>query len=240
MRSVEITLVGESGAGKTSLLRQFAVGTFSSSEPQTIGIDCRRKTVLLDRGDGSGEEQIRVTAWDTAGLSRFREMALRYVPNKLCVLLVCSVASAESFAKLDEWKARVLQADPQARLAVVATQVDRKPRVVQRQALDEWCGRDIPLFEATATDHDVAEGMFLRLLDTMLSRAGCTPTARDDSGSSASSSAKAKKKKKKKGGSQQQQQLKKPLLREESDAATAVQDDDDECCCCYGGRCTVL
>ena len=63
---VRLLTLGDSGAGKSSLLLRYTQNEFSVEYMPTIGIDFRLKTVEL-KG-----KTIKVQVWDTAGQERFR------------------------------------------------------------------------------------------------------------------------------------------------------------------------
>jgi small GTP-binding protein len=179
LRTIEVLLVGDSGTGKTSLLRQLSTGGFSSSEPATVGVDARRRTVDVDG------VPTRLCCYDLGGAARYHGMVGHYARDKLCVVLVCSVVSEESFRALAEWRTRVLEHAPAARLVVLANQVDRKPRVVSREQLDVFCGRDVPLVECTATDRESVENAFAAIIEAMIPP---DPSASDSAADGGSSS----------------------------------------------------
>lgn len=57
----KVVFIGDSGAGKTSLIKNFIYGTFDSSHNATIGIDFMAKTMYLD------DRTVRLQIWDSAG-----------------------------------------------------------------------------------------------------------------------------------------------------------------------------
>jgi small GTP-binding protein len=63
---VRLLTLGDSGAGKSSLLLRYTQNEFTIEYMPTIGIDFRLKTI-----DVKGKT-IKVQVWDTAGQERFR------------------------------------------------------------------------------------------------------------------------------------------------------------------------
>ena len=63
---VRLLTLGDSGAGKSSLLLRYTQGEFAAEYMPTIGIDFRLKTVELNG------RVVKVQVWDTAGQERFR------------------------------------------------------------------------------------------------------------------------------------------------------------------------
>lgn len=64
----KIVLIGDTDAGKTSLLLRFADEIFSTT-PCTVGVDFKIKTLKVD------EKVIKIQVWDTAGQERFRSIS---------------------------------------------------------------------------------------------------------------------------------------------------------------------
>lgn len=63
---LKIVFVGDSGVGKTSLLRREAEQTFTQEHLATIGVDFRIKNYIV------GKIAVKVQLWDTAGQERFK------------------------------------------------------------------------------------------------------------------------------------------------------------------------
>ena len=65
MFPLKIILLGNSGVGKTSLLRQYVTGALGPDTMYTIGVEFKIKEIQVDGKD------VRLALWDTAGLSMF-------------------------------------------------------------------------------------------------------------------------------------------------------------------------
>lgn len=63
---VRLLTLGDSGAGKSSLLVRYTQDEFTHEYMPTIGIDFRLKTLSV------GGRTVKVQVWDTAGQERFR------------------------------------------------------------------------------------------------------------------------------------------------------------------------
>ena len=68
-KTFKILTFGESGVGKTSVLRRFIENKFlKSSYVTTLGIDFKTKTLNFNN------QEIILKIWDTAGQERFRNI----------------------------------------------------------------------------------------------------------------------------------------------------------------------
>jgi len=78
----KILLVGDSGAGKSSLLQRFAEGEFSPEYSATIGVDFQVRTLEVEG------KLYRLQVWDTAGQERFRTITSSYYRGANAIILV--------------------------------------------------------------------------------------------------------------------------------------------------------
>ena len=71
--SDEVVIVGDGGVGKSSLIRRYCQGVFTSSYKKTIGVDFLEKVVTADNG-----APVRLMLWDTAGQEEFDAITRAY------------------------------------------------------------------------------------------------------------------------------------------------------------------
>ena len=70
-RHAQVVLVGDSRAGKSSLLAAFAAESFEPVYTPTVGVDFKARTVRIDDGDGR-IGTVKLTLWDSAGALTIR------------------------------------------------------------------------------------------------------------------------------------------------------------------------
>jgi small GTP-binding protein len=96
--SIKLVVIGDAGVGKTNLVARY----LSSSEPglagPTIGVDLQSKVVSFE--DGS---RARVEFWDTAGMERYRSLALAHYRKADGAMIVYDLTSAPSFDNCRLW-----------------------------------------------------------------------------------------------------------------------------------------
>ena len=97
----KILLVGNSGVGKTSLIRRFTKGYFSETVGSTIGVDFCVKSLEIDG------EKVKLQCWDTAGMESFRSLTRSYYGQADAVVLVYDLSDKKSFASIPQWLADV-------------------------------------------------------------------------------------------------------------------------------------
>eukprot|EP00927_Polykrikos_kofoidii_P057382 TRINITY_DN51502_c0_g1_i1.p1 TRINITY_DN51502_c0_g1~~TRINITY_DN51502_c0_g1_i1.p1 ORF type:complete len:204 (-),score=47.65 TRINITY_DN51502_c0_g1_i1:59-670(-) len=91
----KLVLVGDSGAGKSSLLLRFADDAFTDSYT-TIGADFRLKTIIVEK------KTIKLQIWDTATKERFRNSS-NDCRGADGIIMVYDICNRESFAHVDDW-----------------------------------------------------------------------------------------------------------------------------------------
>ena len=95
--SFKILMLGDSGAGKTSLLLRFSQDDFTPSYITTIGVDIINKKINI------GNYDVALKVWDTAGQERYQTFTKQFFQNVDGVVLVLDLLSLESFGKLEKW-----------------------------------------------------------------------------------------------------------------------------------------
>jgi Ras-related protein Rab-1A len=87
----KILVIGDSGVGKSSLLRRFVDSDYSEEYSSTIGIDFKIKTITVDR------MVVKLQIWDTAGQERFRSLGTSYFRGSHGVFIVTDITDPETF-----------------------------------------------------------------------------------------------------------------------------------------------
>lgn len=95
----KITIVGQAGVGKTSIMNRYVDSMFPETHFSTIGVDHRVKTIVLD----DKKTLVKLQIWDTAGQERFKALTTSYLRGTKGIMLVFALNNAESFQKLQYW-----------------------------------------------------------------------------------------------------------------------------------------
>jgi small GTP-binding protein len=103
--SLKISLAGESGVGKTSLVRRFVSDTFDDSYIATLGakISSRRFSIPDPRATGKTVE-VAAAIWDIMGHRSLGEvLGEAYFHRAQGVLLVADATRQDTFNRLPSW-----------------------------------------------------------------------------------------------------------------------------------------
>lgn len=162
---LKIIMVGDSGVGKSCLLKSFMGDPFQQGYNSTIGVDFEIKPMNIDG------RTVNLQIWDTAGQERFRTITTSYYRISDAVLMVFDVTASDSFANLRPWLEDVrLYARENVDVLVVGNKVDLKEdRQVDHATAKEFCDRHgLQYIETSAKRHVNVEGCFLKLAHTAL------------------------------------------------------------------------
>ena len=93
----KVLLLGDSGAGKSSLILRYTEETFNSKLVNSIGVDFKMKKREIDG------KVIKVQIWDTAGHERFRSITYSYYRGANAIIIVFDLSDKKSFISITEW-----------------------------------------------------------------------------------------------------------------------------------------
>ena len=99
--SFKMTLIGDSGVGKTSLFKKLFRETFDQKIVSTIGVD--KKTHYFTINTSEGEKEVEVILFDTAGQERFRSISVSYFRESKGLIMVYDITRNETFQNLNSW-----------------------------------------------------------------------------------------------------------------------------------------
>lgn len=100
----KICLVGDSGAGKTSLVKRYVPGYFEESYARTLGTKVSNFELFLTVSSFDSEVKLLMSIWDIMGQQAFRELLQdAFFHGAGSVLAVCDATDLESLRNLDGW-----------------------------------------------------------------------------------------------------------------------------------------
>jgi small GTP-binding protein len=102
-------LLGDMGAGKSSLVLRFVKGQFFEYQESTIGAAFLTQTVA------TSDVTVKFEIWDTAGQERYHSLAPMYYRGAAAAIVVYDITSQASYARAKTW-VRELQRQGQRRL----------------------------------------------------------------------------------------------------------------------------
>ncbi|KAL0912847.1 hypothetical protein M5K25_016259 [Dendrobium thyrsiflorum] len=95
--NAKLVLLGDMGAGKSSLVLRFVKGQFLEFQESTIGAAFFSQTLALN------DATVKFEIWDTAGQERYHSLAPMYYRGAAAAIIVYDITSKESFEKAKKW-----------------------------------------------------------------------------------------------------------------------------------------
>eukprot|EP00088_Acartia_fossae_P055795 TRINITY_DN6484_c0_g1_i3.p1 TRINITY_DN6484_c0_g1~~TRINITY_DN6484_c0_g1_i3.p1 ORF type:complete len:222 (-),score=24.55 TRINITY_DN6484_c0_g1_i3:394-1059(-) len=123
---IKIIAIGDSGVGKTSIIKRYCLDAFSVDLKSTIALDLIEKTVDL-----CGRSR-NLCFWDTSGQERYDALSSSYFRGAHGVILVYDVTDVRTFDRIKAWMEKVDDyCDRQStKLILLANKCDLEGRVV--------------------------------------------------------------------------------------------------------------
>ena len=94
----KVVMLGECGAGKSSIADKFVNDNFQLSQTSTIGVDFFNKIVEYD------DKVFKIQIWDTAGQEKFYNLVCSYFRDCALGIIVFDITDRISFESVNFWK----------------------------------------------------------------------------------------------------------------------------------------
>lgn len=173
----KIILIGDSGVGKTSLMRRYTDGSYTKDGASTIGVDFKIKTLEIEK------KRIKLQIWDTAGQERFRAIVAHYYRGANGILLVFDLTSHESFEHLKDWMKELEKRDVQksTQIKIIGNKVDcASAREVSADEIHEFMNEykiGINNYTEVSAQNDInVEKTFIELTKVLMKTCKGLPT----------------------------------------------------------------
>ncbi len=122
---VKVCLVGDSGVGKSSLIRRYVLDTFSDLYVQTLGAKVTKKSIMLPVFNPGPPVEVVMTIWDVMGNAGFRELLKEsYFYGCQGILAVADVTQRVTLEDLDGWIDRAWDVAGDVPVHILVNKVD--------------------------------------------------------------------------------------------------------------------
>ncbi|KAF9967822.1 hypothetical protein BGZ70_008050 [Mortierella alpina] len=174
---IKIIIVGNSGVGKTTLLKNFLNGGVTREKyGTTVGTVSETKIVSVRSRD------IPLTIWDTAGEEKHRCITPQFYRNSAAVLVLYDVTNRQSFDDLTKWLLDVkTRTESTTSIVIIGNKSDLSSRVVTHYEGCAFADRYECVFRETSALNDddivtVFEELVIKICDKI--ERGLLPTAK--------------------------------------------------------------
>ena len=161
---LKIISLGESGVGKSCLIKRYCEDKFVSKHVATIGIDFGVKPVQIE-----GHGPVKINFFDFAGGPEFYEIRNEFYKDAQGAMLVFDVASKATLEALEKWLKEGDDFGMDTRrgtsLVLVGNKCDGKKREVSDAEAKRWAGAHggMAYFETSAKEGENVSKMFDKL-----------------------------------------------------------------------------
>ncbi|MBN2396609.1 MAG: GTP-binding protein [Candidatus Atribacteria bacterium] len=93
----KVTIFGDGGVGKTTLVNRYLTGNFNENMTMTIGVNFYIKEVIVNG------QKVKLQIWDFAGERRFRTLFQGYVRGSMGGIFMYDVTRYTSLTNVQEW-----------------------------------------------------------------------------------------------------------------------------------------
>jgi Ras-related protein Rab-11A len=161
---LKVVIVGDSGVGKTNLIKRFVSNTFTPNSKATVGVEFISKSYRINN------QVFKIEMWDTAGQERYKSITAAYYKGAKGALIVYDTTQKTSFENIDKWMAEIKdKSSKDMKLMIVGNKTDLKDerQVKTEEALVKAKDLEAPIMEASALDGSNVKEAFYDLLKEM-------------------------------------------------------------------------
>lgn len=125
---VKISVIGETGVGKTSILDKICNNHINDSMASTIGVD------FFSLLKNINDREIKIQFWDTAGQEKFRTITKSFYRKNDLIIIVFNLNQEESFEKIIYWYHQILQnSDAEIPILILGNKSDLEKKIPQKK-----------------------------------------------------------------------------------------------------------
>jgi small GTP-binding protein len=164
----KLSLLGDGGVGKTSIVQQYVHEYFAEDYKATIGTFISKKEVKFKDLDTS----VRFIIWDLAGQAQFQRIWADYLTDSNAGIIIFDITNRESFESVKKWYNLITRVSrPTLVLILCGNKVDLKEQRVVSSEESKALARELGIFymETSAKENihinDVFEWIALQIID---------------------------------------------------------------------------
>ncbi|XP_057540057.1 ras-related protein RHN1-like [Amaranthus tricolor] len=121
--NAKLVLLGDMGAGKSSVVLRFVKGQFLEFQESTIGAAFFSQTLAVN------DATVKFEIWDTAGQERYHSLAPMYYRGAAAAIIVFDITNSESFSRAKKWVQELQkQGNPNMVMALAGNKADLEER----------------------------------------------------------------------------------------------------------------
>ena len=164
---IQLIMVGESGVGKTSLIRRYTNNIFNTNHLETIGIE------FFNKEERINDQIIQIKLWDTAGQEIFHSLTKNFYRKADGIIIVYDITNKDSFEKIQDWVKSVYDNTDtykEIQMIIVGNKIDLEERreVSKEEGLKIGKYFEIDFFEASAKNAEGVRNFMIKIIEDIL------------------------------------------------------------------------
>ena len=164
---IQIIMIGESGVGKTSLIRRYTNNIFNANNLETIGIE------FYNREERINNKIIQIKFWDTAGQEIFHSLTKNFYRKADGIIIVYDITNKESFERVQDWIKSVYdntETYKEIQMIIVGNKIDLEEMREVRKEDGLKIGKyyEIDFFEASAKNAEGVNNFMIKIIGDIL------------------------------------------------------------------------
>ena len=164
---IQLIMVGESGVGKTSLIRRYTNNIFNINHLETIGIE------FFNKEERINDQIIQIKLWDTAGQEIFHSLTKNFYRKADGIIIVYDITNKESFERIQDWVKSVYDNTDtykEIQMIIVGNKIDLEERreVSKEEGLKIGKYFEIDFFEASAKNAEGVRNFMIKIIEDIL------------------------------------------------------------------------
>jgi small GTP-binding protein len=93
----KIIIIGNSGVGKTNIIKRFKNDEFEVNSRATVGFEFVSKDIIIQ------DKKIKLHIWDTAGQERYKSITSSFFRGCHGIIAAFDLSKYQSFEAIDSW-----------------------------------------------------------------------------------------------------------------------------------------
>jgi len=158
----KLVMLGDSGVGKTSLVKYEIKNSFICNRDSTIIFEHSFKNFSVL------EKTVRLQIWDTCGQEVYHSSMKNFYRSALCIIVVFSLESLDSFYKVNNWIQEIQENNTEdSILVLIGNKSDlTQPRIIPKELIEDYCKKNGigNYFEASAKTGENVHEIFKNLV----------------------------------------------------------------------------
>ena len=160
----KVVIVGDSGVGKTNLVKRFITNTFNKETKATVGVEFLSKNFIING------KVFKIELWDTAGQERYKSITSAYFKGAKGAMVVYDVTNKPTFVNVDKWCSELqTKGSKTINIIMIGNKTDLKENIVitSEMGQEKSANLGMPIMETSALDASNVKEAFYLLIKEM-------------------------------------------------------------------------